>query len=151
MQAVADSFAAALQAEVAGPADEVSGSGNVAVASTFSSSVAPLLRRSQGLQFYRDGMYFLCVAYINRVITSEEYVARLIQLQTDAKELIAQDTETPSHMINLSVTNTESAAEILAELKKILASQEEKKEGDSDAGSVDSGAVSNGDSDGGGT
>jgi hypothetical protein len=133
-QAIADSFAAALQAEVDTPASQTSGSGSLAVASTFSSSVAPLIRRSQGLQFYRDGMYYLCVAYINHVISQAEYNAQSGLLQKDARELIELDAKNPAPFINITVQSADpgkSAEDILKKLEDIL-SKVESSQSDQD-------------------
>jgi hypothetical protein len=36
-------------------------------------SVGALLKRTQGLQFFRDRMFYTCVAYLNGALTEEEY------------------------------------------------------------------------------
>jgi len=54
-------------------------------------TVFQLGTRSQGLQFFRDGSYSLCLAYLNEIITEAEYNIKLKEL-TDASEALI-DTE----------------------------------------------------------
>jgi hypothetical protein len=49
------------------------------------STAQSLLSRSQGLQMYRDGMYYLCQRFMNGVINQERY-------DHEAKELLTQTT-----------------------------------------------------------
>ena len=69
-QAVASSLAAALTGNVsAAPGQALGNVGEAAVGTAFerafSTSITPLLRRSQGLQYHRDAIFYLCIAYIN--------------------------------------------------------------------------------------
>jgi hypothetical protein len=54
----------------------------------FASSPMRLFYRSQGIQLFRDGMYNLCQAYMNDVITKEQYMEKYTELLDTAKELI---------------------------------------------------------------
>lgn len=50
-----------------------------------------LFKRSQGVQFYRDGVFALCNLYLNQAISESEYLAELKALRKDAAELIKQE------------------------------------------------------------
>jgi hypothetical protein len=122
-QAIAESFAAALQAEVNAPTGQPGGSGAAGLASTFSSQISQLLRRSQGLQLYRDGMYYLCVAYINRIISAADYKANSDMLLRTAMELIKIEAANPAPYIPITVSASdpkEAATEILKKLQEAL-------------------------------
>jgi hypothetical protein len=47
-----------------------------------------LFKRSQGIQFYRDGSFALCNLYLNGGVTEAQYLKELQDLRKDAKELI---------------------------------------------------------------
>lgn len=68
-EAVAAAFSAYLQAE--GSKLPVEAKGGVARSS--GSSIAQLTYRTQGLQLYRDGSFFLCNMYMNGVIDEPTY------------------------------------------------------------------------------
>lgn len=90
---IARTFEAALKAQVTNPgtggANTIGGA--AAIATTYASTVALLLRRSQGLQLYRDGMYNFCQAYLNRIIDKAGYVKLAGDLLATAAKAI--DTE----------------------------------------------------------
>ena len=50
-----------------------------------------LFKRSQGVQFYRDGMFALCNMYLNGALTKEEYVSELKELGNLAASLIKEE------------------------------------------------------------
>ncbi len=50
--------------------------------------IKQLFKRSQGLQLYRDGAFALCNAYLNGVLSNEEYAAELKTLRAVAADLI---------------------------------------------------------------
>jgi hypothetical protein len=121
-RSISDSFAAALEAAVETPAEQAEGQGSLTVATTFSSAVAPLLRRSQGLQFYRDGMYYNCVAFLNRAIDEQEFRAHANKLREDAFELIKLDAERPdpTFFITVGPEDEDAARKIVERLKEVL-------------------------------
>lgn len=60
-------------------------------ASAITTAASGLLKRSQGLQFYRDGIFALCQASMNGLRRKEDVRALALayqELQKDAKELI---------------------------------------------------------------
>lgn len=61
---------------------------NAAAVSAVSTSITPLLHRSQGIQFYRDGLYALCQDLMNNAITAQDYSLRHHELMMTAKELV---------------------------------------------------------------
>ena len=56
--------------------------------STIASQLAP---RSQGLEFYRAGMFYLCQAWLNDLIDEEEYKRRETELLQAATGLMKQE------------------------------------------------------------
>lgn len=62
--------------------------------STLSTAVHAAFKRTQGLQFYRDGAYQLCQAWLNGVIKSEEkFFSHLKELEKNAVKLIGKELE----------------------------------------------------------
>jgi hypothetical protein len=86
-EAVAAAFSAYLQAE--GSKLPVEAKGGVARAS--GTSIAQLTYRTQGLQLYRDGSFFLCNMYMNGVIKDKEYEVARKDLLAASIELIKQE------------------------------------------------------------
>jgi hypothetical protein len=60
----------------------------------FASSATRLFYRSQGIQLFRDGMYNLCLAYINGAITGDQYIEKLEKLLDSAVALIKHEMPT---------------------------------------------------------
>ena len=125
-QALSSSFAAALGGSVTEPKSGVQAEAQAALARTFATTVTPLLRRSPGLQYHRDAMYYLCVAYLNEAIDERKFHESAKQLQIDAKAILMKEAENPAPFIPVTVTATDpakSAEEIInklrAELEKI--------------------------------
>lgn len=58
---------------------------------TLTTSMRGLFTRSQGVQFLRDGLYNLCQAYLNQVITAAEYIALYKELLTASKALVVEE------------------------------------------------------------
>jgi hypothetical protein len=77
-QAVSAALTAALEATVTPPAGGLAGKGGVDFANALATSVAPLVKRTQGLQFFRDKMFYTCVAYLNGAIVEDEYRQQLL-------------------------------------------------------------------------
>ena len=62
--------------------------------STLRTVVEAAFKRTQGLQFYRDGAYQLCQAYMNGVIKSkEQFLSHLKNLEDKAVKLIEKELE----------------------------------------------------------
>ena len=57
----------------------------------FVSSATSLFYRSQGIQLFRDGMYNLCQAHLNGVITANDYVVKYHELLEKANSLILEE------------------------------------------------------------
>jgi len=57
----------------------------------FASSAMRLFYRSQGIQLFRDGMYNLCQAYMNKAIDKEKYMEKYKELLDSAKALIEKE------------------------------------------------------------
>jgi ABC-type uncharacterized transport system substrate-binding protein len=65
--------------------------GKVDLSSIFSSSAMMLFYRSQGVQLFRDGMYNLCQAHMNGIISKEQYVEKYKELLDVAEKLIGAE------------------------------------------------------------
>ena len=68
-------------------------------------------------------MYYLCVAYLNRVITPEQFATFSDALREDAKELIALDAGNTQPTINVTVTGEnpgKAVGEIIDKLNEAL-------------------------------
>ena len=57
-------------------------------------SVAALTRRTQGLQFYRDGVFAYCQARMNGFMSQDEYRVAMQFLRQDAVKLIEAEINT---------------------------------------------------------
>ena len=90
-QAVSAAITAALKATVTPPTGEIGGTGAVEFGNALATSVAPLVRRSQGLQFFRDKMFYTCVAYLNGALPEDEYRQQLSLSAELASALIAME------------------------------------------------------------
>lgn len=79
-------FAAALDAD-SGSTPQLNAEAriNMAVA------MKQLFKRSQGVQLYRDGAFTLCNLYLNKAISTREYLTELKELRKTAKELIEKE------------------------------------------------------------
>jgi hypothetical protein len=119
-QAVASEFAGALKAAASEPRSGVTGNVSGGLASSFQTAVLPLVRRTQGLQYFRDGNFFACVAYLNGIISEDEYRQRLRDLQQVAGALIAQEVSqpVPENPVTVNVENPADAAALLDKLQQ---------------------------------
>ena len=82
----ASTFAAALSAPLGGSKElSVEAKAGLAVA------MKQLFKRSQGVQFYRDGAFALCNLYLNEAIEGPAYITELQELRKAAVELIKME------------------------------------------------------------
>jgi len=58
------------------------------------SAMSPLLRRSQGLQWARDNLSFVCNAHLNRVISKEQYLSLVLWILESSGILIGAEMNT---------------------------------------------------------
>lgn len=91
---VAESLVSSLKAV----AEATAKNGNVEVAraslevsKSLATAISTVFTRSQGIQFYRDGMYALCQAHLNGVIDSPQLLEELKNLRVAAFDLIKQE------------------------------------------------------------
>ena len=68
-------------------------------------SVQRLMNRSQGLQLYRDGMYFLCQGFMNGVVNDTEFATKSNSLLQTAHELIKHEITVSNGNINAAPTS----------------------------------------------
>jgi len=81
----ASSFAASLSASPANRPLSAEAQTSLAVA------MKQLFKRSQGVQFYRDGAFFLCNMYLNGAISSQQYLSELQALRVATTTLILEE------------------------------------------------------------
>jgi hypothetical protein len=96
---VAENVSSSLQAALAASHstdDKVNGS----VAYAIEKSADKLFSRSQGVQLYRDGMFYLCLAYMNKAIDRQQFATSSAQLLSSAEKLI--DAEMPVLLANVT-------------------------------------------------
>ncbi len=67
---------------------DVSGSAGAEFDKTLATTVEKLGVRSQGVQFFRDGMYSLCQSFLNQAITAQEFNSTYIELMKVSANLI---------------------------------------------------------------
>lgn len=123
---VAQSIAAAVSGSLAGkvtvPAGQTGGELDASFSKSIATEVAALLKRSQGLQFYRDQAFYTCVAYLNGVIDDTSYAAKLGENSNLAAELIGLEILTNKDVsnANLEVTGAiDKLQKALEDLKKL--------------------------------
>ena len=63
----------------------------VSLPSALSTALLQLTYRTQGLQLYRDGSFFLCTLFMNNIISKEEYVEQRERLLDDSISLIREE------------------------------------------------------------
>jgi hypothetical protein len=69
------------------------GSGEEQLVYQIASAMSPLLRRSQGLQWARDNLSFVCNAHINRVISREQYLELVKDIIKRSNSMILKEIE----------------------------------------------------------
>jgi len=74
-------------------------------AKSLATSVRTLFRRSQGSQYFRDGLFHLCQAYLNHAIDGAQYIELYKELSTKSKALIEKELD------KMQAANAELAAE----------------------------------------
>jgi hypothetical protein len=95
---ISSSLALAVQAAVKTP--EAEGSGRLELAKQLATTVQSLFHRSQGLQLYRDGLYNLCMAWVNGVVKDEkDFTTRADALLKSAQTLITQELDKTNGVI----------------------------------------------------
>lgn len=72
-EGLASSLRALAEASVDDEKSKISAQGAAELSKSLSTSINTLFTRSQGVQVFRDGLFALCQAYINRIIGKEEY------------------------------------------------------------------------------
>jgi hypothetical protein len=86
-EAIASAVSGALEASgKSSPADVKLGG-----ASALSTALLQLTYRTQGLQLYRDGSFFLCTLFMNNIITKDEYLMARTKLLEDCIVLIHEE------------------------------------------------------------
>lgn len=141
---IASKLALALEAgakitnvDPAGKIPEGEASARLETAKEIATSVQSLFHRSQGLQFYRDGMYNLCQGYLNKVINGDEFAKRADDLSKKSYALIKLELELTKGIIGgtpearkpvLSETSDKDrVSQLRRDLKKAMDQKDEAK------------------------
>lgn len=85
------------------------GSGQEQFVQQIASAMSPLLRRSQGLQWARDNLSFVCNAHLNRVISKADYL-ELVKDIINRSDLMIQKEMDHLPTFGWSVTGTPAGA-----------------------------------------
>jgi len=88
---IANKMAAAIEAAAKVPEGEASA--KMEYAKQLATNVQNLFHRSQGLQFYRDGMFNLCQSYLNNIIDERQFIEKAYTLQSMSYNLIHYELE----------------------------------------------------------
>jgi len=94
----ASQFAQALAASITLPNPQAGGapsqgSGEEQFVQQIASAMSPLLRRSQGLQWARDNLSFVCNSHLNRVISKAEYLELVKEIISRSNDIIIKELE----------------------------------------------------------
>lgn len=94
--------AAQFASKFAGGLDVAQGGTTVGVNAQLGLALAmkQLFKRSQGLQFYRDGSFVLCNMYLNGALKEDAYIKELAELRVAAKEMILAEVK---YMANATI------------------------------------------------
>lgn len=88
-QSIAAAVTGSLTGKIAAPAGQTGGEVGVDFGKSIATEISALLKRSQGLQFYRDQAFYTCVAFLNGAIDYDIYKAKLSENAAAATQLIA--------------------------------------------------------------
>lgn len=111
-ESVAKTLAAAIEAKVQERAAPASVEGQASLHYSFATAIVPLLYRSQGVQFFRDGLYNLCQAHLNGLVkTEEDFKALYSKLMELSSQLIAAEVPSVKQARDqMTLTETQAAA-----------------------------------------
>ncbi|HSE76863.1 MAG TPA: hypothetical protein VLG66_02590 [Alphaproteobacteria bacterium] len=95
-ESIASTFKTALEGEatVKGEGQDVAAKLKAELVKNLLTSVAALTRRTQGLQFYRDGVFAYCQARMNGFMSHDEYRVAMQFLRQEAVKLIEAEIKT---------------------------------------------------------
>jgi len=91
----AGQFAAVIAAAISGPLEKQTVSADAQAGMAL--SMKQLFKRTQGVQFYRDGLFALCNLYMNDVIDNKQYLTEVQALRLSAKSLIESEIQNPDN------------------------------------------------------
>jgi hypothetical protein len=89
-EAFAAAFAAGLQVAAQQGSDTTLGASGQ-TARQAATSIAPLLYRTQGIQFYRDSLWALCNDFLSNNLSPDEYVRLKSEVAEHARTLISSE------------------------------------------------------------
>lgn len=102
-------------------------SGRLEATRSLSTSIRTLFTRSQGVQFFRDGLFHLCQAYLNHAITGPEYLAMYKELLTQSMALIYKEIPDMKDKRAVDAADNAEAAKNAADAAKTAAEQAASK------------------------
>lgn len=114
-QSIAAAVSGSLSGKIVAPTGQTGGEIATGFSKEIATEVAALLKRSQGLQFYRDQAFYTCVAYLNGVIDADVYRDRLSANSSSAAQLIALEIFT-----NKDVSNVDAVVKSALDKLKVI-------------------------------
>jgi hypothetical protein len=114
-QSISAAFSAALEGKLTVPQGQTGGQASAQVARALATAVEPLVKRSQGLQFFRDQTFYTCVAFLNGALDEAAYREQLVGTARLAAALIALEVSADPKLSQVDTNKAE------ADLTKALA------------------------------
>jgi hypothetical protein len=127
-QSISAAISAALEGKVSPPAGQVGGELAASYGEALATSVGTLLKRSQGLQFFRDRMFYTCVAYLTGALTEVEYKNELGIGSELAGTLIALELMSSPPAKDEEMQVIEADTKKLSEIIQLIKQNGEKEE-----------------------
>lgn len=109
---LASTLSLVLKAKIKTPKTNVDAGADLA--RELSTTVQKLAKRSQGLQFFRDGMYNLCQSFLNGAITSDVFYKSQDQLMNISAKLIETELKYKDSTIVATAVQELNPEELLA-------------------------------------
>lgn len=114
-EGLVSSLRAVAEATVKNAASETDVSAAAELTKSLSTSVSNLFYRSQGVQVLRDGLFSLCQAYINGIISEQDYLSLYKTLLQTSSTLIAAEIPTAQTQKALDAAQRAESAKTSAE------------------------------------
>ena len=108
-------LAVVMEAEAQEPQSGVGGSGKLDLKDNLTTKIQELVKRTQGVDIYRTGMYALCQHYLNEGLTASELKESSDQLLVTAEKLILKELE---YNANAQTARATAQAAIFAQSKE---------------------------------
>jgi hypothetical protein len=106
-------LAVVMEAQAKAPQSGIGGSGKLDLKDNLTTKIQELVKRTQGVDIYRTGMYALCQHFLNEGLTPSDLRASSDQLLITARELILKELE-----FNANAKTATAQAAIFAQSKE---------------------------------